>query len=97
MPGSYSLQESVLSVTGCSSPLSCDLLTTPATPAADMPPSVTFSFIGVSLTSPRTASVVLGVPKHDYTTDLATCANVRLILPHDGSIHDGSESLDASR
>ena len=94
-PGNYSLQESVLSITDCN-PLLCGLLSTVANPAHSLQPSVTFSFIGLVPTSPRAASVIAGVPKKSYTSDLATCANIRLILPHDGSIHDGSAGPDAS-
>jgi hypothetical protein len=97
-PGNYSLQESVLSVTNCrvkGSDALCEILATIADPAVEVPPSVTFSFIGTSLKSKRTASVVVGVPKKIYVDDLATCNNIRLILPHDGSIQDGSAASDA--
>ncbi len=94
-PGNYSLQESVLSVTNCN-PLVCGFLQILATPDLDLPPHVTFSYIGLLPTSTRTKSVVVGVPKADYTSDLATCNNIRLILPHDGSIHDGSAPPDAA-
>jgi hypothetical protein len=96
-PGNYSLQESVLSVTDCANPLVCALLETAAYPSLVLTPSVTFSFIGTDLKSPRTSSVIVGTPKKSgYASDLATCDNIRLILPHDGSIHDGSASADAS-
>jgi hypothetical protein len=97
-PGNYSLQESVLSVTNCTvkgSTVLCGILAAVADPALEVPPSVTFSFIGTSLTSTRTASVIVGVPKKVYVDDLATCSNIRLILPHDGSIQDGSGASDA--
>jgi hypothetical protein len=99
-PGNYSLQESVLSVTDCldkGSTILCGLLATIAFPALDKAPFVTFSFIGSDLTSSRTSSVIVGTPKKTgYPNDLATCGNILLILPHDGSIHDGSPPPDAS-
>jgi hypothetical protein len=93
--GNYSLQESVLATTDCNT-LTCALLGVIALPATDVAPFVTYSFIGTDLTSSRSQSVIVGTPKSDYTMDLATCANVELILPHDGSIHDGTLSGDAS-
>ncbi len=95
---SYDLQESVLSVTNCNQ-LVCGLLALLSTPTDNPSPTVTFSFIGSSLTSTRAASVIVGPPKTgSLATDLATCANIELVLPHDGSIHDGSTSTasDAS-
>jgi hypothetical protein len=97
--GSYSLQENVLSMTGCGTKYAfiCELAATVAPPSAEMAPWVTFSFIGTDLTSTRTRSVVVAKPHTgNYTADLATCANVKLILPHDGSIHDGTPTGDAS-
>jgi hypothetical protein len=76
--------------------LTCALLGEIALPATDVSPYVTFSFVGTDLTSSRSQSVVMGPPKADYSTDLATCANVETILPHDGSIHDGTPTGDAS-
>jgi hypothetical protein len=93
--GNYSLQESVLATTDCNV-LTCALLGEIALPATDVSPYVTFSFVGTDLTSSRSQSVVMGPPKADYSTDLATCANVETILPHDGSIHDGTPTGDAS-
>jgi hypothetical protein len=93
--GNYSLQESVLATTDCTA-FPCALIATIATPATDVSPFVTFSFIGTDAQSSRVKSVVVGTPKADYPTDQATCANVRLILPHDGSVHDGSPTADAS-
>jgi hypothetical protein len=93
--GNYSLQESVLATTDCNV-LVCALLGEIALPATDVAPYVTYSFVGTELTSSRTKSVVVGTPKASYTDDLATCANVELILPHDGSVHDGSPTGDAS-
>jgi hypothetical protein len=68
-----------------------------AYPALDKAPWVTFSFIGSDLKSSRSSSVIVGTPKKSgYANDLATCDKIRLILPHDGSIHDGSAPPDAS-
>jgi hypothetical protein len=101
--GNYSLQESVLSVTACEPGL-CRLLTTPAPPDPAMQPWVAFSYIGLDPEIPGTepttsrARSVMGTVgwKQSYDNDLATCANIRLILPHDGSFHDGSSEPDAS-
>jgi hypothetical protein len=87
--GNYSLQESVFATTDCSL-IVCPLIATIATPSATNAPWVTFSFIGSDLASTRAKSVIVGPPKADYATDLATCANVMTILPHDGTIHDGT-------
>jgi hypothetical protein len=95
--GNYSLQESVLATTDCTS-FVCPLIATIATPSPDNAPWVTFSFIGSDLDSSRAKSVIVAPLKQSYATDLASCANVKLILPHDGSIHDGTSgaATDAS-
>jgi hypothetical protein len=82
VPGSFDLQENVLHVSQCGT--SCGLLDTSAT-ASTVPVHVTFSFIGKTLGSPRVSAVVAGTPRQSVDTDLATCAAIRLVLPHDGS------------
>jgi hypothetical protein len=79
VPGSFDLQENVLHVSMCTS---CGLIAT-AAQASTVPVHVTFSFIGKTLGSSRVAAVVAGTPRQSVDTDLATCAAVRLVLPHD--------------
>jgi hypothetical protein len=42
-------------------------------------------YLGSSLTSPRVAAIVVRNPGEDADSDLLTCANVRIALPHDPS------------
>jgi hypothetical protein len=84
VPGSYDYQGNVLRVTGCGA--GCPLLASGAHAAPDVQPRITFSFIGSALGGPRVSQVVQGVPRADLDTDLTTCANVRLLLPHDASV-----------
>jgi hypothetical protein len=84
VPGGFDLQESVLRVTDCGT--SCALLKLLAQAAGDLPGRIAFSFIGKTYGSPRVAAVVAGVPGQDVSVDLTTCANVRLLLPHDPSV-----------
>jgi len=80
VPGAFDLQENVLHVSQCGT--SCPLLTTAAN-ATKHPVSITFSFIGKTLGSSRVSSAVEGTPGKNVDADLTTCANLRLILPHD--------------
>ena len=86
-PGAFALQENVLHVSECGT--GCGLLTTEA-PASMAPGRVTFSFIGKTLGSARVASVVVATPRKSLDSDLATCANLRLMLPHDPSAPSGA-------
>lgn len=83
VPGEYDLNESLLSVTDCGS--ACGLLAAAAFVAKDLTPRVTMHFVGKTLGSARVRAVVAGATHVDTGTDLATCANVRLLLPHDTS------------
>lgn len=83
VPGTFDLQEKVLHVSDCGG--LCPLVASPAAPARDVVPRITFAFVGKTLGSPRVASVVAGVPRVDLETDLTSCAKVRLMLPHDTS------------
>jgi len=86
-PGSFDLQENVLHVSECGT--GCGLLTTGA-PASMAPGRVTFSFVGKTLGSARVASVVAATPRKSADSDLATCANLRLMLPHDPAAPPGA-------
>jgi hypothetical protein len=79
LPGTWDEQESVLHVWQCSG---CGLLSTPATPST-VPEHITFSFIGRTFGSVRVAPVVAGVPRQNEQSDLTTCQNIELVLPHD--------------
>ena len=84
LPGAFDLQESIVRVTDCGS--SCGLLTTPARVAQDIPARLAFSYVGRALDGVRTRQVVGAPPREDLDADLAACANVRLLLPHDPSV-----------
>jgi hypothetical protein len=88
--GGFDLQESVMSVTDCGS--GCPLAAELATAAGGTPHHITFAFLGKTFGSARVSPVVVNTPRMDLTDDLATCANVRLVLPHDGSIPPGVEA-----
>jgi hypothetical protein len=83
VPGAFDLEEAVLRVRDCG--LSCGLLATAARVALDLPPRVTLGFVGRALDGARVKQVAGAVPRVDLDADLATCANVRLLLPHDSS------------
>lgn len=87
VPGALDVQEHVLHVSQCGT--ACDLLKSGATVATDIQPRVTFSFIGRTLGGPRTSTVVVNRPGASDDDDLTTCANVRLMLPHDPSLPAG--------
>ncbi len=80
VPGAFDLQESILHVSQCGT--SCALLTT-AAPPSKHPVSTTFSFLGNTLGSARLSTIVVGTPGKNVDDDLATCANLRLVIPHD--------------
>jgi hypothetical protein len=84
IPGTFDVQENVLRVTQCGA--GCPLLTSLATPATDLPPHATWSFIGKTLGSARVAPIVLAAPRVDIDLDIETCANVQALLPHDGTV-----------
>jgi len=86
-PGAHDLQESILRVTDCGT--ACPLVASSAHVAQNVPPHVTFSFIGKTLGSPRTSEVVAAAPRQSLDADLTTCANVRLVLPHDPTLPPG--------
>lgn len=83
--GDWDLQESVLSVNSCTS---CALITTPGhVDNATLVPRITMRYLGSSLSSERVQAVIVGDPANkDVDTDLLTCANVRIALPHDPSL-----------
>jgi hypothetical protein len=82
IPGAFDVEESVLRVTDCGT--TCGLMATLARAATDLPSRMHFSFIGSALGTPRVDAVVVGPPRADLENDLKTCANVRLLLPHEG-------------
>jgi hypothetical protein len=88
--GEFDLQESVMAVTNCGTgcPLGAEL----ATAAGGTPHHITFAFIGKTYGSVRVTPVVVNTLRADLTDDLATCANVKLVLPHDGSIPSGVDA-----
>ena len=83
--GDWDLQENVLSVNSCGA--TCPLITTPGhVDNATLVPRITMRYLGSSLTSPRVAAIVVRNPGEDPDSDLLTCANVRIALPHDPSL-----------
>jgi hypothetical protein len=84
VPGGFDLQESVLRVSECGS--ACGLIASVARPAQDIPPRITFAYVGRDLEGPRVRQVARRAPRADLGDDLATCANVRLLLPHDSAV-----------
>lgn len=81
LPGAFDLQESILRVTECGT--ACGLLATSARVAKDIPPRITFSFVGRDIAGPRVSQVARRAPGESVDDDLVTCANVRLLIPHD--------------
>ncbi|HEY8040711.1 MAG TPA: hypothetical protein VIF15_12990 [Polyangiaceae bacterium] len=82
--GTFDLQGSVLRVTDCGT--ACALIASAAHVDSAIPGRLTFAFIGKTPGSARVAPVVAGVPRQSLDADLTTCANVRLMLPHDPSV-----------
>lgn len=83
VPGAFDLQENVLRVSGCGS--GCALVGSQAHAASDLKGRLTLSYLGRTLSGPRVLRVIARTPREDLQSDLTTCANVRLVLPHDGS------------
>ncbi len=83
IPGTFDLQESVLKATECGG--LCSLIVTPANPARDVVARMSLSFIGKTLDGVRTRGIVARTPRESLEDDLATCARVRQMLPHDTS------------
>jgi len=83
VPGAFDLQEKVLRTSECGS--LCSLAATPANAARDVLGRMTLSFIGKTPGSARVTSVVARTPRESLEDDLATCARVRQLLPHDVS------------
>lgn len=81
IPGAFDLEESVLRVTDCGS--TCGLMAAGARAESAIPGRLSLSFIGRALDGPRVAAVVEGPPRSSLDVDLATCANVRSLLPHE--------------
>jgi hypothetical protein len=83
VPGAFDLQEKVLNASQCGG--LCSLVVAPANPARDVVARMTLSFIGKTLSSKRVSTVIGGAPRLSLDDDLATCARVRQLLPHDTS------------
>jgi hypothetical protein len=83
VPGGFDLQESVLRATECGG--LCSLIASAANPARDVVARVTLSFIGKSIDGPRARGIIADVPRTSLEKDLATCARIRAMLPHDTS------------
>jgi hypothetical protein len=83
--GDWDLQESVLSVNSCGE--TCSLITTPGhVDNATLVPRITMRYLGTSADSPRVKAVLVAPLGENLASDLATCANVRLALPHDPTL-----------
>lgn len=80
IPGAFELEESVLRVSGCGT--SCGLMASPARSATDVPGKLALVFIGIDPRSPRVQAVLDRPLGENVDSDLATCANVRALLPH---------------
>jgi hypothetical protein len=83
VPGEFDIEEHVMRVTNCGT--SCALLASAANPDPNTPGKMAFSFVGKTFGSVRVAAVAPNVPRQDIDDDLTTCANVRLLLPHDAT------------
>jgi hypothetical protein len=90
VPDGYDDQESVMRVTNCTG--GCDLLASGANVRPDLRGRITLSFIGKTLGSTRVAPVVVAAPRQNPDLDLTTCANVKIILPHDPSVPPPSDA-----
>jgi hypothetical protein len=84
LPGSFDLEESILRVTDCGA--GCGLIASSAHVAQDLPPRLTFAFLGSALGGARVSKVLADVPRKNLDADLTTCARVRLVLPHDPGV-----------
>lgn len=74
-------EETILYVEDCGA--ACALLQTGSVPSLSEPSRVTFRYLGTDLDDARVAAVVRGALYADEAVDLATCENVREVLPHD--------------
>lgn len=83
LPGVYDLQENVLRVTNCGG--SCGLVASLGHVAKELTARVVLYFLGKTFGGPRVSKVVVDTPRANLDHDLTTCANVRLVLPHDAS------------
>jgi hypothetical protein len=83
VPGAFDIEEHVMRVTDCGE--GCSLLASAANADQNTPGRIAFSFIGKTFGSARVSAVAANVPRQDVNDDLTTCANVRLILPHDAT------------
>jgi hypothetical protein len=83
IPGEFDIEEHVMRVSNCGT--GCALLASAANAAHDIPGRIVFSFVGKTFGSTRVAAVAPNVPRQDVSDDLTTCANVRLLLPHDAT------------
>ncbi len=88
VPGAFDIEEHVMRVTDCGT--GCTLLASAANAAQNIPGRMVFSFIGKTFGSPRVAAVAANIPRQDINDDLTTCANVRLLLPHDATVPAGT-------
>lgn len=77
-------EENVLVVSKCPA-LGCGILTAGSVPVANAKNRVVFRYLGRDLAEPRVTRIVEGALREDQDRDLATCANVRAALPHDGA------------
>ncbi len=80
VPDGYDDQESVLRVTQCGG--GCNLLAAGSNVPKDLHGRLTLAFIGKTYGSSCVSPVVVDVPGQNADHDLTTCANVRLLLPH---------------
>jgi hypothetical protein len=83
VPGDNDLEESILSVTGCGT--SCAFIASTAYVDPNRVPRLAMHYLGRDIDGPNIRSVIVGVPRADLDADVATCANVRAVLPHDPS------------
>jgi hypothetical protein len=89
IPGAFDIEEHVMRVTDCGS--GCALLASAANAAPNTAGKIVFSFVGKTFGSTRVAAVASNVPRQDLDDDLTTCANVRLLLPHDSTPPPGTQ------
>ena len=83
VPGEFDIEEHVMRVSNCGT--GCSLLASAANAAHDTPGRIVFLFVGKTFGSARVAAVAANVPRQAVNDDLTTCANVRLLLPHDAT------------
>lgn len=88
VPGAFDMEDQVLRITRCTT--GCALLASSARAALDLRPRLSLVLIGKTPGSDRVREVVVGPPREDRERDVTTCANVRLVLPHDPSSPEGA-------